>query len=80
MRRRTYSHDDLAILRSTKRQKILGAFVVVIALPSMYLFSVLGVQGAPSNIIGLVGALDRGTLGAASLIEMFVLAFNPFQN
>ena len=52
------TYEKLVILRLKPRQKIQGALGVVTALTSMYLFSVLGVQGDPKTTQTL-GWLER---------------------
>ena len=53
------TYSNLTILRLKKREKVQGALGVVTALVSMYLFSVLGVEGKPtSGVIGGQFGLD----------------------
>ena len=69
------TYANLAILRLEKRQKIQGALGVVTTMASIYLFSVLGVQGDPNIYIGWVGAVGALALFIGALIEMFALGF-----
>ena len=41
----------------------------------MYMFSVLGVEGAPNGLIYLMGGAGVVTLGVAALIEFASIAF-----
>ena len=52
-----------------------GALGVVAALVSMYMFSVLGVEGAPNGLISWVGLAGFVTLSVAMLIEFAYIAF-----
>ena len=49
--------------------------MVVTALMSMYLFSVLGVEGAPNETIIWVGGAGVVTFGVAALVEFASIAF-----
>ena len=69
------TYSNLAILRLKKREKIQGALGVVTALVSMYLFSVLGVEGAPNRSLFWVGLAGVATLLIAALIEFASIAF-----
>ena len=57
------------------KEKVQGALGVVIALVSMYLFSVLEVEGDPDWTIVWVGLAGVMTLGVAGLIELASIAF-----
>ena len=69
------TYENLAILKLEMRQKIQGALGLVTALVSMYLFSVLGVQGDPNSTNFVIGAIGFMTLLVAVLIELVALAF-----
>ena len=69
------TYENLTILRLKMRQKIQGALGVVTALAAMYLFSVLGVQGATNDTNYRIGAVGGVTLFVALLIEGYVLVF-----
>ena len=58
------------------KEKVQGALGVVTALASMYLFSVLGVEGAPNGLIGWVGLAGGATMGAAGMIEVVSIAYD----
>ena len=66
--------SNLAILRLKMKERVQGALGVVTALVSMYLFSVLGVEGAPDESIRLLGLAGGVTLLLAGLIEFASLA------
>ena len=67
------TYADLAILKLGTRQKVQGALGVITALTSMYLFSILGVEGPPNVSLWQSGAVGLITIGLAVLIEMFAL-------
>ena len=69
------TYANMAILRLKKIEKVQGALGVNKALVSMYLFSVLGVEGAPNDTILEVGLAGAVTLIIAGLIEFASLAF-----
>ena len=69
------TYSNLAILRLKMKEKVQGALGVVAALVSMYLFSVLGVEGAPNETIKWMGLAGAMTLGVAALIEFASIAF-----
>ena len=70
------TYKSLAILRLKWRQKFQGALGVIVALASMYLFSVLGVQGKPNDVdIPFIGIAGGAAIFIAALIEMFTIAF-----
>ena len=69
------TYSNLAILRLKMKEKVQGALGVVTALVSMYVFSVLGVKGAPNGSLGWVGLVGGATLGVAALIEFASIAF-----
>ena len=69
------TYSNLTILRLKKKEKVQGALGVITALVSMYLFSVLGVEGAPTETIGWVGSAGAATLVVAVLIEFASIAF-----
>ena len=69
------TYSNLAILRLKVKEKVQGALGVVTALASMYGFSVLGVEGAPNEIVGKVGGVGALTSGVAALIEFASIAF-----
>ena len=48
------TYTNLAILRLKLKEKVQGSLGVITALVSMYLFSVLGVEGAPNRSLGWV--------------------------
>ena len=73
------TYESLAILMLKKREMIQGALGVITTLVSMYLFSVLGVQGDPNVANGVIGAVGGVTLGIAALIEVFTLTFGDSQ-
>ena len=52
-----------------------GALGVVTALVSMYLFSVLGVEGTPNRSLRWVGAGGAVTMLVAAFIEFAYIAF-----
>ena len=58
--------ENLAILKLKPKEKIQGALGVVTALASMYLFSILGVEGDPSITIWVVGGVGTITIGEIS--------------
>ena len=68
------TYKNLAILRLETKGKIQGVFGVITALASMYLFSVLGVEGNPNDTNFVVGAAGMMTLMVSVLIEMLALA------
>eukprot|EP00518_Triparma_eleuthera_P009738 CAMPEP_0182469246 /NCGR_PEP_ID=MMETSP1319-20130603/16781_1 /TAXON_ID=172717 /ORGANISM="Bolidomonas pacifica, Strain RCC208" /LENGTH=61 /DNA_ID=CAMNT_0024669527 /DNA_START=1 /DNA_END=182 /DNA_ORIENTATION=+ len=45
------TYSNLAILRLKVKEKVQGAVGVITVLVAMYLFSVLGVEGAPNETI-----------------------------
>ena len=67
--------SNLAILRLKVKEKVQGALGVVTALVAMYLFSVLGVEGAPNETIFWLGLAGAVTLLVADLIEGAYIAF-----
>ena len=69
------TYSNLAILRLKAKEKVQGALGVVTVLMSMYLFSVLGVEGAPNETIWWVGGAGAVVLGVAALIEFASIAF-----
>ena len=74
-RRETHvTYSNLAILRLKMKEKVQGAFGVVTALVAMYLFSVLGVEGAPNDTNNLVGVAGTVTLSVAAVIEFTSIA------
>ena len=62
-----------ANFRLKNRQKIQGALGEVTALASMYLFSILGVQGDPNDIIYMVGTVGSLALGLVVLIDETII-------
>ena len=48
--------------------------MVVTALASMYLFSVLGVKGSPNRRVFWIGGAGAVTMGLTGLMEIWVLA------
>ena len=65
------TYENLAILRLKKRQKIQGTLGIFTALASMYLFSVLKVDGEPNESIYWIGAVGAVALGLLqSLISL----------
>ena len=68
-RGKVLTYDNLSILRLKWKEKIQGVLAVVTVITSMFLFSVLGVQGDPSDTIWMVGAVGALTLLIAALIE-----------
>jgi len=70
------TYINLAILRLKMKEKVQGALGVIVVLASMFLFSVLGVEGTPNETINWVGAAGMGTLGIAGFIEGALLAFS----
>ena len=69
------TYSNLAILRLKMKEKVQGALGMVTALVSMYLFSVLGVEGAPNGSLLWVGLAGGLTLVGACLIEFAYIAF-----
>ena len=69
------TYSNLAILRLKVKEKVQGALGVVTALVSMYLFSVLGVEGVPNKTILEVGLAGLMTLLIVALIEFAYIAF-----
>ena len=69
------TYSNLAILRLKMKEKVQGALGVVTALMSMYLFSVLGVEGVPNRSLLWVGGAGFVTLGVTALIEFAYIAF-----
>eukprot|EP00518_Triparma_eleuthera_P004554 CAMPEP_0182455562 /NCGR_PEP_ID=MMETSP1319-20130603/1692_1 /TAXON_ID=172717 /ORGANISM="Bolidomonas pacifica, Strain RCC208" /LENGTH=173 /DNA_ID=CAMNT_0024653655 /DNA_START=1 /DNA_END=522 /DNA_ORIENTATION=+ len=69
------TYSNLAILRLKMKEKVQGSLGMITALVSMYLFSVLGVEGAPNYTILGVGGVGVVTLGVAALIEFYSIAF-----
>ena len=69
------TYYNLAILRLKRREKIQGALGVVTALVSMYMFSVLGVEGEPNGSLLLVGLAGWLTALVAGLIEFAYIAY-----
>ena len=69
------TYSNLAVLRLKVKEKVQGALGVITAVVSMYLFSVLGVEGAPNGSIWLVGAAGALTSLVAGLIELASIAF-----
>ena len=69
------TYSNLAILRLKMKEKVQGALGVVTALLSMYLFSVLGVEGERNRSLGWVGLGGGVTLLVAGLIEAASIAF-----
>ena len=57
------------------KEKVQGALGVITALVSMYLFSVLGVEGTPNRLISWVGGYGGVTLAVAGMIEVASIAF-----
>jgi len=49
------TYSNLAILRLRMKEKVQGALGVITALASMYLFSDLGVEGEPNDILLYIG-------------------------
>ena len=66
--------SNLAVLRLFVREKVQGALGVVTAMVSMYLFSLLGVEGQPNETIFWVGVGGALALGIAAMIELISLA------
>ena len=69
------TYSNLAILRLKMKEKVQGSLGVVTALVSMYLFSVLGVEGAPNETIIWVGLACGVTMLIAALIEFASIVF-----
>ena len=69
------TYSNLAILRLKVKEKVQGVFGLVTALVSMYLFSVLGVEGTQNGALRWVGGAGAVTLGVAALIEFASVAF-----
>ena len=69
------TYSNLAILRLKRKEKVQGALGVVTALASMYLFSVLGVEGVPNGSLLWVGLAGGMTLGVAALVEFASITF-----
>ena len=69
------TYENLAILRLKWRQKVQGALGLVTALASMYLFSVLGVQGEPNGLIRILGGVGFVALVITASIEASELVF-----
>ena len=69
------THVNLAILRLKWRQNIGRALGFITALASIYLFSVLGVNGMPNENVYVNGLVGLAIQMIAVLIEFFVLAF-----
>ena len=69
------TYSNLAILRLKEKEKVQGALGVVTALASMYLFSVLGVEGTPNRSLEWVGQAGTVTLVVAGIIEGAYIAF-----
>ena len=69
------TYSNLAILRMKMKEKVQGALGLVTALTSMYLFSVLGVEGAPNGSLLWVGGAGVLTWVIAGLIEFASIAF-----
>ena len=69
------TYINLAILRLKGKEKVQGALGVIAALVSMYLFSVLGVEGAPNRSLLWLGGVGGLTLLVAALIELAYIAF-----
>ena len=69
------TYSNLAVLRLKVKEKVQGSLGVVTALASMYLFSVLGVEGMPNGSLSWVGLAGLMTLGIAALIEFASIAF-----
>ena len=68
------TYINLAALSLTWRQTIQGALVAMTALASMYLFSVLGVEGLPNGLVFGIAAIGGATMSAAALVEIFTFA------
>ena len=69
------TYSNLAIFRLKKSEQVQGVLGVVTALVSMYLFSVLRVEGEPNELIIWLGLAGLMTLVVAVLIEFASLAF-----
>ena len=69
------TYSNLAILRLKMKEKVQGSLGVVTSLMSMYLFSVLGVEGVPNGSLLWVGGAGAVTLGVAAFIEFASIAF-----
>ena len=69
------TYKNLAILRLKRMQEIQGALGTVTALASMYLFSVLGVEGDPNDTISMAGGVGMLTICTAALIELYTLTW-----
>ena len=69
------TYSNLAILRLKMKEKVQGSLGVVTALVAMYLFSVLGVEGAQNWSILWVGLGGAMTLLVAAFIEFAYIVF-----
>ena len=69
------TYSNLAILRLKVKEKVQGALGVITALASMYLFSVLGVEGERNETFLLLGLAGAVTLSVAAFIELAYIAF-----
>ena len=67
------TYEDLALLRLEQRQEIQGALILVTALASMHLLSVLGVKGKTNSVVTAVGLAGLVAIGIAATIEATVL-------
>ena len=69
------TYDRLTVLRLGLRQQVQGALLLITALASMCLFSVLGVKGSQNVLIDMFGGAGLLTSVFAVLIEMIAIAF-----
>ena len=69
------TYSNLAILRLKIKEKVQGALGVITALVAMYLFSVLGVEGAPNGSLKWMAGAGGLTLLVAAFIELASIAF-----
>ena len=63
----------LAEMKITWWQKLQGLFIGVGGSCSLYLLSVLGVRGAPSLTVNIIGSLGLLAMGFATLLTMAVV-------
>jgi len=68
------TYEQVATLKLSRSQKLQGYCGVFAAIASMYLFSVLGVQGKPNKAITYLGGAGFFALAFSSLIEGYKLS------
>jgi len=68
------TYERVARFELREREKIQGALVATTTFASMYIFSVLGVRGEPSNNFTWVGLVGLVCLLCATLIEIISLS------